>query len=64
MMHYTDDPVRDADNYQFEQEERLKNCPVCDDCNEYIQDGGYWYIDGAILCEDCAREEYYKTTED
>ena len=54
MMHYTDDPIRDAENYQADQEEWLKSRPICDVCGEPVQEDHY-FSDGVIdvCCPNC-----------
>lgn len=57
-MFYSDDPAADADRYYTKQEEALKECPICEDCGEPIQEYGYHFGDFWI-CEDCI-ESYRK----
>lgn len=57
-MIWTDDPVRDAANYDAEAEERLNQLPVCDECNEHIQGEGYYEINGYNICPDCMKEHW------
>ena len=53
---FTDDPVRDADNY-FEQKDReLEDLPECDCCGERIQEDYYYNIAGLKYCPDCIRD--------
>lgn len=52
-MFYTDDPLRDFDRWDAEQQDRLKDLPVCDDCGETITSESAFYIDGSWICEDC-----------
>lgn len=56
MMHYTDDPIRDAENYQADQERRLESRPVCDICNQPIMDEYIYHVDEYAVCEECALE--------
>lgn len=63
-MYYTDDPVRDAMNYELEQESWLAKRPVCEICGEPIQDDYLYDIDGVIHCEECMKDEYRKCAED
>ena len=56
-MHYTDDPIRDAERTQLDQERWLELRPVCDYCNNYIQDDHYFEPEvGMIICDDCLRQ--------
>lgn len=52
-MIWSDDPVRDAAAYDAEAEEKIKQLPVCDECNEHIQAEGYYDINGKKICPDC-----------
>ena len=38
MNYYSDDPVRDAERYADRQEEQLSHLPICEVCQEPIQD--------------------------
>lgn len=53
-MHYTDDPIRDAENYQLDQEAWLEKRPICDVCGEPVQED-HFYTDGCIdvCCPGC-----------
>ena len=37
-MYFTNDPLRDFERYEAEQEEALKKLPLCEICEERIQD--------------------------
>ena len=37
-MYYTDNPVRDFERYDADREDELASLPVCDICDEPIQD--------------------------
>jgi formylmethanofuran dehydrogenase subunit E len=63
-MRWTDDPVADAERYMAEQEEELKKLPVCDYCNEPIQDDYLFDLEGDIVCESCMNKHFRKHTED
>lgn len=52
-MIWTDDPVRDAETYAEEMEDRISELPVCCECGEHIQDDCYYDIEGQIYCESC-----------
>ena len=64
MMMWTDDPVKDADAYDAECEARLKRRPVCDVCNEHIQDDHYYDIFGHIICPSCVDDRIEWIDED
>lgn len=62
--------MRVPDNYdayrqhEAEHEAWLKRQPVCEECNEPIQDDVLYDIDGTIYCEACMKEAFRKWTED
>ena len=53
MFFYSDDPLRDFDRWDAEQQKKLKELPICEDCGEHIQDESAFYINGDWICEDC-----------
>lgn len=55
-MSYTDNPLRDYDNYCMEQERRLAKCPVCDVCKEPIVEDDFYDVDGDYVCEHCIKD--------
>lgn len=63
-MPWTDDPVRDAERYEAEKEERLKRLPVCCECDEHIQSDECYEINGELLCPDCLRDNHRKWVDD
>lgn len=63
-MYFTDNPVADAERYMAEQEEELKKLPVCDFCNEPIQDDFYYDIESVIVCETCLDRFFRKDVSD
>lgn len=63
-MAWTDNPVSDYESYSNEMEEEIEKCPVCDICNEHIQDDYYFEINGDIICESCMVDYFRKNTED
>lgn len=58
------------DNYDLfamhdaEQERMLDKLPVCDICEEHIQDEYCYEINGDIICESCMVEYFRKDTVD
>lgn len=53
MMFYSDDPIRDAEQYHTEPSVIGK----CEHCGDYIYaDEDYYDIEGEIIHEDCLRE--------
>lgn len=58
-MCWTDDPVRDAENYYRKQEKDIwENCPICVICGEPIQDDYAWCVNEDWMHEDCAESEF------
>jgi len=55
-MFYTDNPARDAENYYLEAEREVEKRPICEGCEEHIQDEYLYRIDGMVLCFDCMME--------
>lgn len=57
------------DNYSlWERRERdaerwLAKLPVCDYCEQHIQDDHYYEIDGEIICPDCLESYFRKENE-
>lgn len=60
----TDDPLRDFDRYDAEQAAKEAMLPQCEKCGEHICDDEYFYINNEILCEECMRNEYARSTKD
>lgn len=58
-MPYTDDPVKDHEQYEAEREKRLEKRPVCGCCDHPIQDDHYYLTDRGMTCPDCL-ETYYR----
>lgn len=57
---YTDDPVKDFENYDRASHERAKDLPVCADCGEPITEGGHYEFDGECFCVFCAEAYHWK----
>lgn len=49
----SDNPLRDFWNYTSDREEELKKRPVCDQCDEHIQDDYYYIINNETFCPNC-----------
>lgn len=64
MRFYTDDAERDFARWDMEQARREARLPVCECCGEVIHDDDYYEIDNEILCEECMKDKYMKSTED
>lgn len=52
-MAYTDDPIRDFELWDADQNKQLEQLPVCEDCDEPIQQETAVYINGYWLCDSC-----------
>lgn len=52
-MTFTDDPIRDFENYYDDLERKLEELPICSECGEHIQDDMCYEINGEYLCENC-----------
>lgn len=46
--------------HDAEQERELDRLPVCEYCEEPIQDEYAYYIEGAWYCENCMKENFRK----
>ena len=62
-MPYTDDPVEDFARHDAEQYRRLRERPVCADCDEPVQ-GHYYDINDEVICPDCMEGNYRRESED
>lgn len=58
------DPLDDFDRLDRLQSQRESMLPVCDKCNQPIDDDIYFDIDGEILCDKCMHDRYSRSTED
>ncbi len=58
------DPLNDFDRWDRELASMEARLPVCDKCNQRINDDIFFDIDGEILCEDCMHDRYARSTED
>lgn len=56
---YSDDPVRDFDEYDRQQEKLLEKLPICDGkkCGKRITEY-YYEVNHEILCESCMIRRY------
>lgn len=71
MLIRTDNPVRDAERYFAEQDEKMEKCPKCCCCGQHIQEKFAVCNDGDWYCEECehllwyaVREEFLESTEE
>lgn len=56
----TDDPLTDFARHDREQAKRLAELPVCDICDNPIQDEHYYLINGDNICPECLENEFRK----
>lgn len=63
-MILTDDPVADFERHDREQTAALELLPICDMCNDRIQDEYLYEINGEFVCETCLDRFFKKRTED
>lgn len=49
--------------HERDQERRLAKRPVCDYCQEHIQDDFYYEINGENICEYCLDQFFRKETD-
>lgn len=62
-MIFTDDPIADFERYDSEQQAMLDELPLCEYCEEPIQDNYYYEIDNECICEDCLNRNFRKECE-
>lgn len=60
------DPERDFDRLDRRQAEAEARLPRCENkkCGKRIDEDFYYEIDNEILCEECMKRRYRKSTED
>ena len=58
-MYYTDDPVADFERYDAKREDWRLSRPLCDYCDNHIQEDHYFDINGDIVCPDCL-DNYFR----
>lgn len=58
-MRYSDDPLADFNAYDRDRQQKQRNLPQCDYCNETLDDV-YYDIYGECVCEDCIRKYFRK----
>lgn len=64
IVFYTDDPVKDFENYDRDQARKLSELPVCMDCDEPIQDSTCYEFNGEYICESCLKTYHQKDVGD
>lgn len=63
-MFYSDDPVKDFENYDREQAKQMRELPVCADCDEPIQDDICFEFNGEYICPYCLIAFHQKDVRD
>ena len=53
---WSDNPVRDAERYAEEQEDRIYDLPVCSECGKHIQEDHYYTFGDECICPDCEKK--------
>lgn len=46
------------------QQKRVRRLPVCDYCNEPIQEDSFFEINDEFICEDCLEKFFRKVVDD
>jgi len=60
MCYRTDNPIADFERHERQQQKWLERLPVCDICDEPIQDDHYYLINGDNICPDCMENRFRK----
>ena len=50
---WSDDPVKDAEQYEYEKGLRIYELPECEECGDRIEDDYYYDLDGSAICPEC-----------
>ena len=59
-MYYSDNPANDFANHDRDQAKRLADLPVCDICDQPIQDDHFYLINGDNVCPECLNDHFRK----
>ena len=59
-MPHSDDPVLDFARYDAEQMREIEKLPICEYCNQHIQDDFAFLINDEIICERCLIDNFRK----
>lgn len=62
-MGFTDDPIKDFERYERRKQQWLDSLPVCEHCNEPIQDENLMDFEGTLYHLECAEREFKRKTE-
>ncbi len=52
-MYYSDDPVKDFENFDIDRALQERDLPICADCGAVIYDDDYACEFGQTYCPDC-----------
>ena len=58
MAFYSDDPEVDFDRWDAEQQKELEKLPLCDYCDNRIQEEFYYEINGDNICVACLEKHF------
>ena len=61
---YTDNPIADFAEHDFQQQKVLEQLPICSECGETIQDTQCYEINGEYICDDCMCTNHRKWVDD
>ena len=64
MVVRTEDPVADFLRHDEEQNRWLEQLPVCEYCQDEIQDDYYFEINESAVCENCLIQHFRKEVGD
>lgn len=63
-MLYVPDNYDLWEKHDAEQQRELEKLPVCDECDEPIQDDHFYEVNDVKICVRCMNEYFRKDTED
>lgn len=64
MSYRTDNPLSDFERHERRQQKWLDSRPVCDNCDEPIQEDHYYLINGDNICPHCMETDFRKAVDD
>lgn len=64
IVFYSDDPVKDFEDYDRQQAKKLSELPVCMDCDEPITGSRYYEFNGEYICQECLKTYHQKDVVD
>ena len=63
MPEYVPDNIDLFNQYDAERQRDIDRLPVCEYCEQPIQDEYCYDIEGTIICEECLKENFRKSVE-